>query len=276
MGRKTYTLFSVLFFFLLLTSVFAQDNKNNLTAEQIIEKHFVAVGGKEKLSAIKSRVAIGFIKVANQGKPIQFVLFTESPNRLTAYYLLEKYNWSLTYDGKKFFSRPIELLSKNVVLIGKSSRLEDKFNEMYSSGLMFSQISLYNILLNPNPEITIKTNKTKKVNDHPAYIIEIKSKKFGLMRAYFNTETFMWVRTDYGNVELSDTRLALDNSGGGISTVDFYIEASDFREVDGIKLPYKIKHTMVPPVSPNNRSSMVEVEMKEYKQNVLIDPKMFQ
>jgi hypothetical protein len=86
----------------------------------------------------------------------------------------------------------------------------------------------------------------------------------------------MWVRTDYGNVELSDTRLALDNSGGGISTIDFYIEASDFREVDGIKLPYKIKHTMVPPVSPNNRSSMVEVEIKEYKQNVLIDPKMFQ
>lgn len=276
MKEKRQIILAVLFIIFLSSQIFGQDDKNGLTAERIVEKHIAAIGGREKLNSIRTRVALGVVKVAKIGRPTAFALFSESDNRLSVWYRLEQFDWSLIFDGKTFSSRPMELLSRNVVLIGRSARLEEKFSEMYSSGLMFGELSLYNILLNANPDVTIKANKTKKINDRPAYVVEIKQKSSGSMKAYFDVETFMWVRTDFGSVELGDTNLILNNSGGAITIIDFFQEYSDFREVDGVRLPYKFTHMIIPPVSPNSRAAVVEVEITEYKHNLRIDPKMFQ
>lgn len=271
-----FTVVLPIVFWAFSAAVVGQSAKNDLSAEQILEKHLAAIGGKSNLEKIQTRVATGVVKVAKVGRPVQFLLFTESGNRLSAWYRLESFDWSFVFDGNKFSSAPIQLLTTNAVLTGRSARLEDKFKEMYSSGLMFGEISLYNILVKTAQGVTMKVRDMKKVHGRLAYVLEVKHRRFGLLKAYFDTETFMWVRTDYGSVELGDTRMAIDNSGGASLTIDFYQEYSDFRDIDGIKLPFKFKHMMIPPVSSNNRASLVEVEITDYKHNLKIDPKMFQ
>lgn len=253
---------------------FSQSKESSLTPEQIVEKHIVAIGGREKLDVVKTRVAEGLIKTVTAGQT-HFFLLCERPDKMTVLYRLRTYDWKITYAAENFYSSPILVLSNNVLLTGKSNNLENKFKEMYSSGLLFGDMSLYNILTSPNPKVVMKSGKTKKINDRMAYTIEFKQKNVDSIKAYFDVESFMLIRIDHGSVELPDTRIILDNSPNKGQTIDFYQEFSDFREVDGIKLPFKLKHVTIPPISQNQRAGLVDVEITGYKHNLKIDPKLF-
>jgi hypothetical protein len=273
MKKSVIVSLSLVFLSISHFSAFTQDKGTSLTPEQIIEKHLTAIGGKEKLATINTRVAMGLIKAPTAGQT-KFLLISERPDKLTVLYKMPTYDWRITYASNDFFSIPIKILSNNVLLIGPSNKLENKFREMFSSGLLFGDMSLYNILTNPNSDIVMKAGKTKKINNRPTFVVEVRQKKTDLGKAYFDAETFMLVRIDYGSVEIPDTRIILDNTPKNTS-IDFYQEFSDFRDVDGIKLPFKLKHVTIPPISPNQRASAVDVEITEYKHNLKIDPKLF-
>ncbi|HSB08590.1 MAG TPA: hypothetical protein VLM38_03710 [Blastocatellia bacterium] len=264
------------FFFLLMLALQAAasrpDDKQALTAAEIINKHLEAVGGKTALSKLKTRVAVGSVRKESE-PDADVAIMSEAPNRVSAMYVFKDYTWQLTFDGSKSLFRP--LVSK------EASVVEAKQREMVATGAMFNSISLYNLLTQAGPdEFKFEAKGTKKVKGRPAYAVDVKRAKLPTLRLYFDTETFMWVRTDFGSVsytkEMGTFTNQITQHGEDQTDVDFYFETSDFREVDGVKLPYKFEQVVAFPIIRQKKAGTIIGMIKEYRHNVPIDPKMFQ
>src|SRR2546423_8225152 len=247
------------------------DDKAALTADEIISKHLAAVGGKEALMKFKSRVAIGTDKKENDAAA-RMAIMSEAPNRVSAIYQFEDYNWQMTYDGGKSILRP--------VLTRANAPVMHKYEDMLTTGTMFNSVSLYNALLAGEAAgVKFEAKGTKKIKGRPAYLVNMKRPKHDDVRLYFDTETFMWIRTEYGSVRLTKEMGSFTNaveSKDQESTYDFYVDTSDFKAVDGVKLPYKIEIVATRPLLKHANIGTIVATISEYRHNVAIDPKMFQ
>lgn len=260
--------------FVLLLSCFPMigkaDDKPSLTADEIVNKHLEAAGGREALKKIRSRVAVGTIKKEDDPES-QMAIMSEAPNRVSAMFVFKRYDWQLTYDGTNPFVRPI--FPRDLVAF------QDKYYEILSSGLMFNSISLYNLLVDREASgAKFEAKGTKKLRDRQVYLVDVKLKGRSA-RLYFDAQTFMWVRTDFGKAHISKPMGAFTNAvvphGQDEVSVDFYFETSDFRDVDGLKLPFKFQQVVTFPVITQKTSGTLSGTIVEYKHNVDIDPKMF-
>jgi len=248
----------------------AADDKDKLTAAQVISKYIAAVGGPEAMAKIKSRVAIGTArKDSEPGAPM--AVMSEAPNRVSAICQFQKFNWQLTYDGSKSIVRPM--------LAGANVPVMHKYEDMLATGTLFNDISLFNVLSAPQEEgLKFEAKGIKKLKGRPAYTIEVKK---GERKAflYFDAESFMWVRTDYGSVSMTKDMRAYTNaveSKDQESTYDFYVETSDFKQVDAVKLPFKFEIVATAPILTQRSVGTIVVTISEYRHNITIDPKMFQ
>ncbi|HEV2708433.1 MAG TPA: hypothetical protein VGV59_21135 [Pyrinomonadaceae bacterium] len=267
---KAKLLISLSILMLLAASAAAQETK--LTGDEIIAKHLEAVGGKELLTKYKTRIAFGTVKKENEPEG-QMVIMSEAPNRLSAYYSFTGFDFRMVYTGESAFVRP--------VMPRQYSALTDKYEDMLGSGLLLNSIPLYNLLATSAPgELKFEAKGTKKVAGRQAYAVQVKPRKGSAMKLYFDAENFMWVRTDYGRTTISKQMgsftNAIENQAGNDLTVDFYIETSDFRDVDGIKLPFKFVQVFTSPFLRQSAVVNVTGTIREYQHNVQIDPKMFQ
>ena len=251
--------------------VLAADEKPQMTGLEIINKHLEAVGGKAALAKIRSRVAIGIAKKdSDAAAPV--AIMSEAPNRISAIYQFEGFNWQLSYDGAKAIFRPTISRAAGVVM--------HKYEEMLATGTMFNSISLYNALAaEESADTRFEAKGTKKVRNRPAYVVEVKQGKGQPVRLYIDTETFMWVRTEYGSVRITKDMGTFTNAVGSKdeeSTIDFYVETSDFRDVDGLKLPFKLEMVATAPILKQRNVGTITTTINEYRHNIVIDPKMFQ
>ena len=110
--------------------------------------------------------------------------------------------------------------------------------------------------------------------------MEVKRPKTDAMRLYFDADTFMWVRTDYGKAHVTREMRPFSNDPVNHSadelTVDFFIETSDFREVSGVKLPFKFQQVVTAPLLRQSANGLITGTISEYRHNEQIDPNMFQ
>ena len=247
------------------------DEKQKLTAEEIISKHLTAVGGREALARIKTRVALG--TVTKENEPEGTLAIMSEPTRVSAFYSFRDFDVRMIYDGQNAIVRPV--LPRNI------AALKEKYHEMLASGLMFNSISLFNLITtNAQGPLKMEAKGTKKVKGRPAYAVQIKTPKGPTMRVYFDTEDFMWVRTEYGRASLSKEMGAFSNDvvnqAGSDVTVDFYIDTSDFREADGVKLPFKFEQVLTAPLMRQKSIGTIVGTFREYRHNIEIDPTMFQ
>ena len=149
----------------------AYDDKRRLTAAKIINEHMAAVGGKEALARLKSRVAIGTVKKENEPEA-QMAIISEAPNRVSALYVFQNYNWQLTYDKGNVIFRP--------TITRDASVIEGKYRDILATGAMFNSISLYNLLTDAEAsDVKMEAKGIKKVKNRPAYVVEIKRGKIG-------------------------------------------------------------------------------------------------
>jgi len=177
------------------------------------------------------------------------------------------------YDGTTAFIRP--------AMPRQIANLTDKYQQILASGLMFNSMSLYNLIASGKPEdLKFEAKGMKKVGGRQAYVVQAKPQKGPTMKLYFDAENFMWVRTDFGSASVSKELGAFTNDvvnqGGSETTVDFYIETSDFRDVDGVKVPFKFEQVMTAPILRQKAVGTIVGTVREYLHNRDIDPKMFQ
>lgn len=254
------------------SSGFSQIEK--LTADEILQKHIAAVGGSESLAKAKTRIAIGAVRKESEPEA-DFYIMSEL-DKLSAFYKFRDYDLQTIFDGVRAIIRP--------ALSREASPITVKYEEIASSGLMFNGMSVFNLLYTKPVERKFESKGTKKVAGRPAYVLQLKQGK-GTVSLYFDVETFMWVRTDFGKVHVSanirdvagnaDRLNEMRSEGGSETTIDFYIETSDFREVDGIKLPFKFVQVVTAPILRRTAVGTLTGTIKEYRHNELIDPKMF-
>lgn len=246
--------------------------EDKLTAEEILKKHLDAIGGKEAATKFKSRIASGTIKKEND--PERKFTIASEPNKIAALFYFQQYDWRLIFDGAKPHTRP--------EFNREYGMINNKYQEAIASGLMFNDASLFNVVVNGAAEgAKFEAKGTKKVMGKQAYVVEYrKDKKSSPLRLYFDTETFMWVRTDFGRATLTkgvgqftnDAQIQEDQS----AAVDIYVETSDFREVDGVKLPFQLNFTVTAPIIRNTFFSNLKATITEYKHDMNIDPKVYQ
>lgn len=255
----------------LTAGAFASADSPQMTGVEIINKHLQAVGGKEALSKIKSRVAIGVAK-KDSDAAVPVAIMSEAPNHVCAIYQFEGYNWQLSYNGAKSVFRP--------TINRASSMVIHKYEEMLATGTMFNSISLYNALLaGESGGVTFEAKGTKKVRGRSAYAVDMKSGKGQTLHLFFDAENFMWVRTDYGSVRLTRDMGTFTNdvvNKDEEQTIDFYVETWDFKEVDGVKLPFKLEMVATAPILKQKSVGSIVTNISEYRHNIPIDPKMFQ
>jgi hypothetical protein len=270
--KKALMLIVISFGWLVNHAVARDDKKPELKAEEIIAKHIAAIGGKEALAKIKSRVAVAVVKKETD-PDARSAIMSEAPQRLSAVMVFPQYDWRLFYDGSKSFFQPG---------LGKEfSVLEDQYRRMLASGAMFNSISLFNVVQNPAPSDKFEAKGIKKVSGRQAYVVELSRANQATIKLYFDAENFYWLRTEFGSVTLPlRSSKQLSNNAGSLAqenpTVDFVLETSDFREVDGLKLPFKFTMTCTTPIMRQRISGTITGTISQYQHNVAIDPKMFQ
>jgi hypothetical protein len=245
----------------------ASDDKDKLSGAEIINKHIAAVGGKKALSKFQSRVAIGTARKDND-TAIPVAIMSDL-KRLSAVYQFEGFNWYLVYDGSRPSVRP--------VLTRAAAPIMHKYEEMLTTGTLFNDISLYNVLNQAElDQLQVEAKGMKKVKGRQAYAVDMKPSKGQTLRLYFDAENFMWLRTDYGTVQITREMGPITGNKDQETIFDFYVETSDFKEVDGVKLPFRFEIVATAPILKQKSVGTIVATINEYRHNVAIDPKMFQ
>ena len=226
----------------------APTEKPSITVEELHKKVIAALGGEENLRALKSRVVDADVDFVNQGVTGTARSYTEAPNMsatATTFSALGKtigkaYEY---FDGTK--GDEASSFAPTDVWAGlklDNSQLAADFYGMLKWDENFSAINIQSVV---------------KVNGKDTYAVKFTPKKGTEYTVYFSTETFLPVKQD-----------AMSVSSTSKQRLPYSEEYSDYRKVDGLMIPYLVT---------TNSLSMgkIVVTIKDIKQNVPIDPKVF-
>jgi CubicO group peptidase (beta-lactamase class C family) len=224
------------------------DNQPKITVAEIMTKAIEAAGGEANWRKITSRITVAEIDAIHQGVKGTTTIYAKAPNKsasettMTAVGKTIAKGWDF-FDGAN--GETVYTFMPVSKLTGKG--LEDaKLNNDFLSIL--------------NWKTNYKTAEVKgmeKVGDEECYVIEFTPEKGTKITEYYSTKTFYLLK-----------RRGVSVSGTSDVTQPYSITLSDYREIDGIKLPFK---------TVNSTPGMGDIVtlVKSYKHNVAIDDKMF-
>jgi len=221
------------------------------TADEIIEKHLTAIGGRENLAKLTSRVMTGAITLATPAGDITGTVevSAKAPNKARS---LVKVDLSAFGAGELTFDQRfdgtvgyvIDTMNGNRDVTG--TQLENMRNQLF-----------------PTPFLTYKETGTKaeilgreKVGDRDVNVVQLTPTTGSPSKQYFDVQDSMLLKIA---TTVNVPQLGQD--------VDQVVEFSDYRAVDGVKIPYTIKST--------NPLQTFTITVKTVEHNKEIDDKSF-
>ncbi|AFN74484.1 processing peptidase [Melioribacter roseus P3M-2] len=179
-----------------------------LTAEQVIRNYVEAVGGADKLAAVKDRT----VKMSGsmQGMNVNVTLYQKYPNKLYQEVDAGVFKQKTVFDGEKGY---VEAMGQKQELQG--DQLESLKNEALDAVLDYSKYGI-------TPELTGMEN----INGKDAYRVVLTSAGGKKTTQYYDPDTWLLIRS----VSSISTP-----QGSFTQTMDM----SDYKEVDGVKYPFK-------------------------------------
>jgi hypothetical protein len=220
------------------------------TADEIVEKHIAALGGRAALGKLTSRVITGTITVSTPAGefsgPIE--VSNQAPNKVRT---LIKLDLTAVGVGQMTIDQRFDGLTGYVIdtLQGNRDIMGDQLEAMRNS---FFPTPLLNYKENG---ITLELTGKDKVGDRDAYVLMMKAKTGPPVRLFIDATTFSQLR--------QVVTANIPPVGDLEQTTDF----SDEREVDGMKIAHVLKSTS----SVQNFS----VTITKVEHNVKIDPTTF-
>jgi hypothetical protein len=225
-----------------------EDNTPRMTADELMAKAIEAAGGEANWRKIRSRVSVVDIDMVNQGVKGTANTYAKMPNKAateTTFVALGK----TIAKGFEFFDGTggEELYSFAPVEKYAGKKLED-----IRLGTDF-----YSLLNWKTNYKTVEVKGVEKVGDEEAYVVEFTPEKGTKVTELYSTKTFLLLK-----------RRGVSVSSTSDISIPYSITFSDYRDVDGIKLPFK---------SVNASPSMGEIitVVKSVKHNVPVDDKLF-
>jgi outer membrane lipoprotein-sorting protein len=220
------------------------------TADEIIEKSIAAGGGREALAKLTSRATTGTMTVSTPGGDISGTVeaLNQAPNK----------------------SHTVITLDLSAMGAGKMT-IDQRFdgtngyatNSMQGETPVTSgQLDTWRNAIFPSPFLDYKARGTKieltgkeKLGDNDAYTLLMTPAKGSASRLWVDATTYQPVKAV----------LTVDTAETG--PMEQTMVMSDFREVDGVKIPFKIVGS-----SPMQTFTMV---MTKVEHNVNVDPARF-
>jgi hypothetical protein len=207
------------------------------TADQIIEKYIAALGGADAIHKITSRVSKGNIAVGGQRTPIE--VFAKAPDKRMSVTHSPKGDSITAFDGRGGWlgntGRPPREMSGQEA---EAARLDADF---------YLPTHLKEIFTG------FRVGRPDKIDDRQAYTL-ICMRQGPPVRLYFDQSSGLLLR----QVRYTDTPI------GRIPT---QIDYADYREVDGVKVPFRWTLARV-----NGRFT---IQIEEARQNVPIEDEKF-
>lgn len=221
------------------------------TADEIIEKHVAASGGRAALEKVKSRLATGTLALTtplgNMAGTVE--ILSEAPNK----------------------SRNLMKVDLSAAGIGQVT-IDQRFNgeTAYAiDSLQGNREITGNALDNmkagsfPHPFLnykergaTVELGGKEKVGERDAYVVTFKPKTGSPVRWYLDAQTYLPLRNV---VKVNVPQLGQDVE----QTSDF----SDYRDVDGIKIPFQAK------ISSSLQTYSITLTKVEH--NIKVDESLF-
>ncbi len=221
------------------------------TADEAVEKVLTAMGGRAALTKLTSRVATGAISVSTQGVDIGgAVEFTyKAPNKARSIMKLDLSGFGGSEmvidrrcDGKTAF----EINSVNGEREFTGNQLDNMLNARFPSPLLNYKEA------GDKVEVAGKV----RLGDKDAVVLVYTPKKGSVSRLYFDAQTWQLMR--------SVTRVNVPEAGGEI---DQTTDPSDYRDVDGVKLPFTLVVT--------NAVQSVTIRLQKIENNKPLEDSIF-
>ena len=211
-----------------------------LTADQILENYIKAIGGRENWKKLTTRISTGTIDVPAMNLSGLVIVREKAPNRSIFTVNFNGAVFQQGFDGTIGWSDDPQngLREQTGEELAETKRDSDFYHPLDLKQI-YSKISV---------------TGTDKIDDRDAYVLEASSADLGTDKIYFDTQNSLVLRI-VGQHHTVD--------GPATFTEDF----SDFREVDGIKLPYTVHQE-----SP---SSTFTIKFTEIRHNEAIEDAAF-
>lgn len=236
---------------LVFTPVFTTASTAPQTAEAAIEKHIAALGGRDALLKLTTRKSTGTITIATAGGDLSgpVELYSKAPNKSRAYTELdlsamgmaEKMKLDQRFDGTTGWV--LNSLQGDGEMPA-SQQASQRNNVFPTAFLTYKETGT-----------TIKLLPSEKVGTKDTVVLEITPKAGTVSKIFLDPDTYLVIRTS-ATVEQPET--------GKFEQV---AEPSDYRTVDGVKIPFSIVTT-----SP---TQTVTIKLATVEHNVAIDDAMF-
>jgi len=209
------------------------------TADQILEKYVAAIGGAEALHKISSRVSKGSIAFGGHETPIE--VFAKAPDKRMSVTHAASGDSITAFDGQGGWlgggtGHPARDMSGQEA---EAARLDADFYFATHIKEIFSGF---------------RVGHPDKIGDRPVYALNCMRQGQPPVRLYFDQSTGLLLR----QVRYTDTPI-----GRSPTQIDY----ADYREVDGVKAPFRWTLARV-----NGRFT---IQIQEAKQNVPIDDAKF-
>jgi len=226
-------------------------NAQTLTADQIVEKHLTAMGGREALAKLTSRRATGTISVETPMGSLGglFEMSAKAPNKMRVAVRID-----LTPAGgpgeliqEQFFDGTtgwmLNSMQGDTPMEG--DQLESARNDFFPTPLLRHQELGRKLELLPGED----------VHGRKAYVLKVTPKTGPVEKMFFDAESFLLVRTmsTINSVQLGSAEQVSDSS--------------DYRAVDGVQVAFTIAQS----VGGQN----IVLKLTKVENNVAIDDAVF-
>ncbi|HEX5070981.1 MAG TPA: hypothetical protein VFV78_12265 [Vicinamibacterales bacterium] len=222
------------------------------TADDVIEKHLAAIGGRDALSKITTRRSTGTVSVSTPMGDIPGTaeFSAKAPNKsrvhleldLTAMGAPDKMIVEQKFDG----TAGVSTNSMQETPELSPNQLDNMRNNVFPTSLLTYKTLGYTMELLPK----------EQVNGKDAFVIRATPKAGSVTKLYFDGTSYMLVRT-----------VATINAPAMGGDIEQTSDQSDFRKVDGIMLPFQIVRS-----DPNQTFTITFTKIEH---NVPLDDKIF-
>jgi len=221
------------------------------TADDIVEKHLSAMGGRAALAKITSRVTTGTISVSTPGGDLSGAVeaYNKAPNKSLTVVKIDASQFGIgqivqdqRFDGTVGYV--LDSMNGNRELTGDQA-------EVLRSNTFPSPLMKYKDIGS-----TLELIGKEKVGDRDSYVLKLTPKTGPPARIFIDADTYYLTKTVI--------TVNVPQVGGDVEQTTL---VSDYRDVDGIKVPFQVRSI--------NQFQTINVTTAKVEHNTTIDDKMF-